>query len=184
MNNTISVDDFKMYVKQKKYLMDSEDLTFIKNYYDKYIEDFCDKILPRYASGETNQIDKGKAINYLSIYVNGSEVRKSYEYFSKLVFDEKAMKEIIEILHKPLAELRTYGQIAVQLYYFQFRTYVMKWWNDQRYKKIYKSESFVKWLKKIEEYPEIDNARAMLEFNDFQQIDRKVQLIINTSINF
>lgn len=182
MSDKISVEDFRLVALQKQMLMDNSDILFIMRDQNTMINEFCDTILPQFVDTTTNMIDKNRALELLSTFANGKEVRKAYDYYKMLKFDEKAMKEIIEILQKPVPELYMIGQVAIQIMFGMFDAYVRKWWNEQRYSKIYKSDSFQKWLRKIKEYPEIDSATAMFKYHNYALVQRKVTDILNTKI--
>lgn len=179
---SVSIEDFKEFGTQKKFLLDPPHIIYLLHENDKIVSDFCEKIMPRLVDPTTKMMDKGKALTYLAVYTNGIETRKSHEHFSQLKMKEKDILPLIEILKKPIPELKSYGQAFIQLAHMQFSLYAKKWWNEERYKKIYKSDSFFKWIKKIEEYPDVDSGQTMLEFHDFQNIDKKVQDILTTQI--
>lgn len=178
--NKIPIEDFRRIAKQKQMLMDNEDILFIMNEHNKLVESFCDDVLPKIS--ENGVVDKGEALSAFAIYANGMEVRRAYEYYKDMKFDEKYMKKVIDVLNKPLPELYMVGQIAVQMKFQMFHVYAQRWWNMERYKKIYKADSPHKWLRKVKDYPEIDNGKAMAKEFNYPVIKRKVDDIINTKI--
>lgn len=179
--NLVNVGDFRQFGMQKKHLLDPPHIVFLLHEHDKIVNDFCDKIFPHVADAN-GFMDKKQALSYLAIYANGIEIRKAHEHFKKIKFNEAEMKELIEILNKPIPELKEYGMPFIQMAQMKFNLYARKWWNTERYKKIFKSDSFFKWIKKIQEYPNLDNGMALLEFNNFKNIDLKVQDLLNTQI--
>lgn len=180
-DSKIHLEDFRKIATQKQLLLDGKDILFMINEHNKIINEFCDSVLPNYVD-EKKMIDRRTALSYLSIYANGSEVRKAYEHFKKIKFDEKQMNLIIETLKKPLPELYAIGQVAVQIMFVMFQSYAQKHWNEERYKKIYKSDSPIKWIRKVKEYPDVDNAKSLANFHDYANINRKVQDILNTKL--
>lgn len=182
MSNKITIEGFRQVGQQTPLLMDRPDHIFILNQHNKVISDYCDKVLPHLVDAN-GEIDKREALDKLATYANGVEIRKSYEHFKKVTFDEKEMKEIISILNKPLTELyRDYGQIILQVMFMKFEAYAKKNWNEQRYMKIYKSDSPMKWFRKIKEHPNVDNGKEMLTFHNYQQNRIKIENILNTKL--
>lgn len=178
----ITVEDFRKFGQQKVMLLDNKEIEYILNHHTKVVNDFCNEVLP-HLTNEQQKIRKDDAVGYLAIYSIGLEVRKAHKQLKNIKFDEKNMKQWIELLHKPLPELYTdVGQITVQIVFGQFQMYAKKNWNEQRYKYIYRYDSPLKWFKKVKEFPEIDSARTLLKFNDYQQIEKKVKDMLDTKM--
>jgi hypothetical protein len=181
-DNFVHVDDFRKMATQRQMLLDNQDILFIIDNQNMNINKFCDSVLAKIADKD-GYVEKKRCLEYLAVYANGVEVRRSFEHYKAMKFDEKYMETVFEILNKPLPDLYVeYGQIAVQLMFNMFEVYCKRWWNMERYKKIYKSENPLKWVEKVKEYPDTDSMKTLAEYKNYAQIMRKVQDILNTKI--